>query len=131
MTAHLRARSLSRNRYPARSASSSVTKPIVRSARTGVCQVAIRTVGAPVRPQDSVARALRVCIDGRQIMVPKSVGSKRTVKAQIAVLFSVFLFFSSVIAAQFLARDPGVRSGSIDAGQSLYSLPQTSGASNF
>jgi CxxC motif-containing protein (DUF1111 family) len=40
-------------------------------------------------------------------------------------------FFGAAIAAQFVVRDPGVRSGAIDAGQPLASLSQTPGASNF
>jgi CxxC motif-containing protein (DUF1111 family) len=51
--------------------------------------------------------------------------------ARSASLFSVFLFFATVIAAEFVPRDPGVRGGSIDAGQPLSSLAQTPGASNF
>jgi CxxC motif-containing protein (DUF1111 family) len=51
--------------------------------------------------------------------------------ARSAVLFSLFVFFATVIVADFGARDPGVRAGSIDAGQHLYSVPQTSGAYNF
>jgi CxxC motif-containing protein (DUF1111 family) len=43
----------------------------------------------------------------------------------------VFIFCATVIAAQFVAHDPGVRGGTIDSGQPVYSLPQTSGASNF
>jgi CxxC motif-containing protein (DUF1111 family) len=41
------------------------------------------------------------------------------------------IFFATVIAAQFQLRDPGVRSGSVDAGQSLDLLYQTPGASSF
>jgi CxxC motif-containing protein (DUF1111 family) len=55
-------------------------------------------------------------------------------KSQIArpvVLLSLFLFLATVIAAQFGARDPGVRGGSIDAGQPVYSVQQTLGAYNF
>jgi len=51
--------------------------------------------------------------------------------ARWAALIPVLIFFATVIAAQFVARDPGVRGGSIDAGQPLVSLPQTPGASNF
>jgi CxxC motif-containing protein (DUF1111 family) len=39
--------------------------------------------------------------------------------------------FAGAIAAQFVARDPGVRSGSVDAGSPVYSMAQTQGASNF
>jgi CxxC motif-containing protein (DUF1111 family) len=41
------------------------------------------------------------------------------------------IFFATVISAQFAAHDPGVRTGSVDAGQPLSSLAQTPGASNF
>ena len=41
------------------------------------------------------------------------------------------LLFAAVIAAQFVATDPGVRTGSVDAGQALSSLTQTAGGYNF
>jgi CxxC motif-containing protein (DUF1111 family) len=46
-------------------------------------------------------------------------------------LLAVSIFLATVIAAQFVARDPGVRTGSVDSGQPLNSLAQTPGASNF
>ena len=41
------------------------------------------------------------------------------------------LAFAAAIAAQFVASDPGVRTGSVDAGQPLASLSQTTGGYNF
>jgi CxxC motif-containing protein (DUF1111 family) len=67
-------------------------------------------------------------------MLAPSVRRSDTLKRNMVrstILFSVFLFFSAVIAAQFVAHDPGVRGGTVDAGQPLSSLPQTPGASNF
>jgi len=45
--------------------------------------------------------------------------------------FSATIFFGSVIAGQFVAKDPGVRTGSIDVGQPLTSLSQSPGGYNF
>jgi len=55
----------------------------------------------------------------------------RSKVARWAALSAVSIFFAATIAAQFVAHDPGVRTGSVDAGQPLYSLGQTPGASNF
>jgi CxxC motif-containing protein (DUF1111 family) len=41
------------------------------------------------------------------------------------------LLFAGVAIGQFVVRDPGVRGGSIDAGQPLASLSQTPGATEF
>jgi CxxC motif-containing protein (DUF1111 family) len=65
--------------------------------------------------------------------VAKTNSHKRT-RLRIArwvALSAISIFFAAAITAQFVAHDPGVRVGSIDAGQPLYSLGQTSGASNF
>jgi cytochrome c peroxidase len=51
--------------------------------------------------------------------------------ARAAFFLSLSVILTTVIAAQFVVRDPGVRSGSVDAGQPLDSLAQTPGASNF
>src|ERR1043166_1424694 len=45
--------------------------------------------------------------------------------------FSATIFFGSVIAGQFVAKDPGVRAGSIAAGQPLTSLSQSPGGYDF
>ena len=50
------------------------------------------------------------------------------------VLSLVFLFaasFATVTLGQFSPHDPGVRAGTVDAGQPLSSIPQTPGASDF
>src|SRR6185369_16117201 len=57
----------------------------------------------------------------------------RQIKLKMArsiVIFSTVAIFASAIAAQFVARDPGVRDGSVDAGQPLYLTP-TPGATTF
>lgn len=41
------------------------------------------------------------------------------------------LAFAAAIAAQFVASDPGVRAGGVDAGQPVASLSQTTGGYNF
>jgi CxxC motif-containing protein (DUF1111 family) len=46
------------------------------------------------------------------------------------VSFAV-LAFAGVVVGQFEARDPGVRGGSVDAGQPLASIAQTPGAPDF
>ena len=51
--------------------------------------------------------------------------------ARLTGLLGASILLATAIAAQFVARDPGVRSGSVDAGQPLDSLAQTPGASNF
>lgn len=51
--------------------------------------------------------------------------------ARSAGLLAVSIFLATVVAAQFVVRDPGVRIGSVDSGQPLDSLVQTPGASNF
>jgi len=51
--------------------------------------------------------------------------------ARSAGLMALSIVLGTVVAAQFLARDPGVRTGSVDSGQPLDSLAQTPGASNF
>jgi CxxC motif-containing protein (DUF1111 family) len=51
--------------------------------------------------------------------------------ARLTGLLAVFTFFATAITAQFIARDPGVRDGSVGAGKPLESLAQTPGASNF
>ena len=70
-------------------------------------------------------------------MVARTSSGKKTLYRQVKLkmarsifLFSTVAIFASAIAAQFVARDPGVRDGSVDAGQSLY-LTQTPGATTF
>lgn len=45
--------------------------------------------------------------------------------------FSATILFGAAIAAQFVATDPGVRTGSVDAGQPLTSLSQSPGGYDF
>ena len=47
------------------------------------------------------------------------------------IVLSVLASSTSVLVAQWEARDPGVRGGTIDAGQPLTSLAQTPGATDF
>src|SRR5438270_9685234 len=69
-------------------------------------------------------RKLAVCLE--------SLYKKNKFRAGRATfVLSMSTILATVIAAQFVARDPGVRSGSVDAGQPLDSLAQTPGASNF
>src|SRR5271163_3061117 len=50
----------------------------------------------------------------------------------VARVIAIMLASSaSILLGQFVARDPGVRGGSIDAGQPLASLLQTPGATDF
>ena len=50
---------------------------------------------------------------------------------RLGALLALSILLATIVAAQFVARDPGVRSGTVDAGQPLASLAQTPGASNF
>jgi len=50
---------------------------------------------------------------------------------RLGALSALSILLATIVAAQFVARDPGVRGGSVDAGQPLDSLAQTPGASNF
>src|SRR5947209_998139 len=59
-------------------------------------------------------------------------GNKRTITLLRWVgSFSATTLFGAVIAGQFVAKDPGVRTGSVDAGQALTSLSQSPGGYNF
>jgi CxxC motif-containing protein (DUF1111 family) len=49
----------------------------------------------------------------------------------VGLLFFLLPACAGVVVAQFDARDPGVRGGSVDAGQPLASLAQTPGAPDF
>jgi CxxC motif-containing protein (DUF1111 family) len=51
--------------------------------------------------------------------------------ARLASLLAISILFAAVIAAQFGARDPGVRTGSVDSGQPLASVSGTAGGTNF
>jgi len=55
--------------------------------------------------------------------------SKSAVFPGVALL--LLLTFTGMSLGQFTPRDPGVRSGTVDAGQPLSSLTQTPGASDF
>src|SRR5258705_988558 len=50
---------------------------------------------------------------------------------RLGALLAASILLATIVAAQFFARDPGVRGGTVDAGQPLASLAQTPGASNF
>jgi CxxC motif-containing protein (DUF1111 family) len=53
------------------------------------------------------------------------------VKIAVSSLLLAILSFASVLAGQFVARDFGVRGGTVDSGQPLASLSSTPGASEF
>lgn len=55
----------------------------------------------------------------------------RSGKIAVCSLLLAILSFATVLAGQFVVRDPGVRGGTIDAGQPLGSLTQTPGAYEF
>jgi hypothetical protein len=55
----------------------------------------------------------------------------RKSKVIVCVVFLSVVCFGSAMADEFGARDPGVRGGTIDAGQPLASVGQTPGASDF
>jgi CxxC motif-containing protein (DUF1111 family) len=55
----------------------------------------------------------------------------RSVKIAVSSLLLAILSFASVLAGQFVARDFGVRGGTVDSGQPLASLSSTPGASEF
>ncbi len=62
------------------------------------------------------------------------VEKSKFVPSRKPVVSLVFLFavsFATVTLGQFSPHDPGVRAGTVDAGQPLSSIPQTPGASDF
>src|SRR5271156_3738094 len=57
--------------------------------------------------------------------------SARNPKLVASILFFIFLSSASLLIGQLNPRDPGVRGGTIDAGQPLASMTQTPGAADF
>jgi len=55
----------------------------------------------------------------------------RNPKLVAGILFFIFLSSASLLIGQLNPRDPGVRGGTIDAGQPLASLAETPGATDF
>src|SRR5277367_539348 len=55
----------------------------------------------------------------------------RNHKLVASTLFFIFLSSASLLIGQLNPRDPGVRGGTIDAGQPLASLAETPGATDF
>ncbi|HZV87898.1 MAG TPA: di-heme oxidoredictase family protein [Candidatus Binatus sp.] len=64
----------------------------------------------------------------RLVEKSKFVPSRRPV---VSLVFLFAVSFATVTLGQFSPRDPGVRAGTVDAGQPLSSIPQTPGASDF
>jgi CxxC motif-containing protein (DUF1111 family) len=64
----------------------------------------------------------------RLVEKSKFVPSRKTV---VSLVFLFAVSFATVTLGQFSPRDPGVRAGTVDAGQALSSIPQTPGASDF
>jgi CxxC motif-containing protein (DUF1111 family) len=56
---------------------------------------------------------------------------RRAKKLGVCCAFVLFASSASVMLGQFAVHDPGVRGGTVDAGQPLTSLSQTPGASDF
>lgn len=65
------------------------------------------------------------------IRVSKRIQVTRKSKAILFILILSVLSCATVMVGQFVPRDPGVRGGTIDAGQPLASVAQTPGASDF
>ncbi len=55
--------------------------------------------------------------------------SRSRLKISLALLLT--LSFTAAVAGQFAAHDPGVRAGTVDAGQPLAAIAQTSASSYF
>jgi hypothetical protein len=56
---------------------------------------------------------------------------RRAKKLGVCCAFGLFASSASVMLGQFAVHDPGVRGGTVDAGQPLASVSQTQGASDF
>jgi CxxC motif-containing protein (DUF1111 family) len=52
-------------------------------------------------------------------------------KSLVCIVFLLAVSFATVTLGQFSPHDPGVRAGTVDAGQPLSSISQTPGASDF
>jgi CxxC motif-containing protein (DUF1111 family) len=52
-------------------------------------------------------------------------------RAKLGVVFLVAFFFAAGVVGQFAAHDPGVRAGTVDAGQPLASVAQTTGMPEY